>query len=157
MWRLSRCRTLEGIVLKNPISESSIINDMRVTSFNESVENNPPNETVLNESQKKYQLNLIGELLNYYAFLQPVNRLLDLYYKNSSSIKGNMIEPLIAIKEAGITKLLKLNTSFMAQLKTLCVDVMEPEKNAVIQERINKALDYFIKHTLEFIKTPLDT
>jgi len=154
---LSRCRTLEGIVLKNPISESSIINDMRVTSFNESVENNPPNETVLNESQKKYQLNLIGELLNYYAFLQPVNRLLDLYYKNSSSIKGNMIEPLIAIKEAGITKLLKLNTSFMAQLKTLCVDVIEPEKSAVIQGRINKAVDYFIKHTSEFIKTPLDT
>lgn len=154
---LSRCRTLEGIVLKNPISESSIINDMRVTSFNESVENNPPNETVLNESQKKYQLNLIGELLNYYAFLQPVNRLLDLYYKNSSSIKGNMIEPLIAIKEAGITKLLKLNTSFMAQLKTLCVDVIEPEKSAVIQGRINKAVAYFIKHTSEFIKTPLDT
>jgi hypothetical protein len=154
---LSRCRTLEGIVLKNPINESSIINDMRVTSFNESVENNPPNETVLNESQKKYQLNLIGELLNYYAFLQPVNRLLDLYYKNSSSLKGNMIEPLIAIKEEGITKLLKLNTSFMAQLKVLSVDIMEPEKNPVIRERINKALEYFINHTSEFIKTPLDT
>lgn len=153
---LSRCRTLEGIVLKNPISESSIINDMRVTSFNESVENNPPNETVLNESQKTYQLNLIGELLNYYAFLHPVNRLLDIYYKNSSSIKGNMIEPLIAIKEAGITKLLKLNTSFISQLKELSVDVMEPEKNPVIQERISKALEYFITHTSDYIKTPLD-
>lgn len=153
---LSRCRTLEGIVLKNPISESSIINDMRVTSFNESVESNQPNEDVLNESQKIYQLNLIGELLNYYAFLQPNNRLLDLYYKNSSSLKGNMIEPLIAIKEEGITKLLKLNTSFMAQLKALSVDIMEPENNPLIQERISKALDYFIKHTLYFIKTPFD-
>mgnify|MGYP003663323156 FL=1 len=154
---LSRCRTLEGIVLKNPISETSIINDTRVTSFNESVENNPPNEAVLSESQKTYQLNLIAELLNYYAFLQPVNRLLDIYYKNPNSLKGNIIEPLIAIKEEGITKLLKLNTSFTAQLKTLSVDILEPEKSNIIQERIKKALEYFLKHTSDFIKAPFDT
>ncbi|PKQ45016.1 helix-turn-helix domain-containing protein [Confluentibacter flavum] len=154
---LSRCKTLEGIVLKHPINKNSIINDLRVTSFTETVENNPPSETVLNESQKKYQLSLIEELLNYYAFLQPVNRILDVYYKNSSSIKGHIVEPLTTIKEEGITKLLKLNTSFMAQLKALSVDVMEPEKNTVIQERINKALAYFTKHTEDFIKTPLNT
>ncbi|WP_445733664.1 helix-turn-helix domain-containing protein [Mariniflexile sp.] len=153
---LSRCRTLEGIVLKNPISGNSIINDMRVTSFNQSVENNPPNETVLNESQKIYQLNLIEELLNYYALLQPVNRLLDLYYKNPSSLKGNILEPLTTIKEEGITKLLKLNTSFMAQLKMMSADVMAPEKSPPIQERIHKALEYFIKHTSDFIKAPFD-
>jgi hypothetical protein len=153
---LSRCRTLEGIVLKNPISDGSIINDMRVSSFNESVENNQPNEAILNASQKIYQLNLVEELLNYYSFLYPVNRLLDIYYKNSSSLKGNMIEPLIAIKETGITKLLKLNTSFSSQLNALCVDVLAPEKSPLIQERINKAIDYFLEHTLEFIKTPFD-
>ncbi|MGK0253249.1 MAG: hypothetical protein ACI9OE_000711 [Mariniflexile sp.] len=153
---LSRCRTLEGIVLKHPISESSIINDVRVTSFNEGVENNPPNKAVLNESQKTYQFNLIEELLNYYAFLQPVNRFLDIYYKNSSSLKGHMLEPLITLKEEGVTKLLKLNTSFIAQLKALSVDVLEPEKSIVIQERINKALEYFIKHTEDFIKAPFD-
>ncbi|WP_100613849.1 helix-turn-helix domain-containing protein [Confluentibacter citreus] len=154
---LSRCKTLEGIVLKFPIEKSSIINDMRVTSFTETVENNPPNETVLNESQKIYQLSLIEELLNYHAFLHPINRLLDVYYKNSSSLKGRIAEPLSIIKEEGITKLLKLNTSFMAQLKALSVDVMAPEKNTVIQERINKALAYFITHTEDFIKTPLNT
>jgi len=153
---LSRCKTLEGIVLKYPIESSSIINDMRVTSFTESVENNPPNDTILNESQKIYQLSLIEGLLNYHAFLQPINRLLDVYYKNSSSLKGNILEPLTAIKEEGITKLLKLNTSFMSQLKTLSVDVMEPEKNTVIQERIHKALAYFLKHTEDFIKAPLN-
>ncbi|MFD0834922.1 helix-turn-helix domain-containing protein [Mariniflexile aquimaris] len=153
---LSRCRTLEGIVLKNPISEDSIINDMRVSSFNESVENKQPNEAILNESQKVYQLNLVEELLNFYDFMYPVNRLMDIYYKNSSSLKGNMIEPLIAIKDEGITKLLKLNTSFLAQLKSLCADVLEPEKSPVIQERIHKALEYFTKHTLEYIKSPFD-
>ena len=154
---LSRCKTLEGIVLKYPINQNSIVNDMRVTSFTEAVENNTPNETVLNESQKFYQLSLIEELFNYHAFLQPVNRIFDLYYKNTSSIKGHVLEPLTIIKEEGITKLLKLNASFMMQLKTLSADVLEPDKDTIIKGRINKAIEYFINQTEGFIKAPLNS
>tara|TARA_R110002049_G_scaffold114927_1_gene266610 strand:+ start:22004 stop:24442 length:2439 start_codon:yes stop_codon:yes gene_type:complete len=150
---LSRCRTLDGIVLKNPISANSIINDARVTSFNENVENNPPNTAILNASQKAYQLNLIHELFNFYAFLYPVNRLIDIYYKNASSIKGNMLPPMETLKES-ITQLLKVNTSFIAQLKTLSHDVVELETDPAIQSRIHKALAYFMEHTREHIKTP---
>ena len=153
---LSRCRTLEGVVLKSPINTTNIINDTRVTSFNVEVENNPPNTIILNESQKTYQLNLIEELFNYYAFLNPVKRLLVIYYKNKNSIKGNIIEPLINIKDEGITKLLKVNNSFKIQLKELSVDVIEPEKSTIIQERIKKAFTYFIKQTEDYIKTPLE-
>lgn len=154
---LSRCKTLEGIVLKYPINQNSIVNDMRVTSFTEAVENNTPNETVLNESQKFYQLSLIEELFNYHAFLQPVNRIFDLYYKNTSSIKGHVLDPLTIIKEEGITKLLKLNASFMMQLKTLSADVLEPDKDPIIKGRINKAIEYFINQTEGFIKAPLNS
>lgn len=153
---LSRCKTLEGIILKNPINENSIINDTRVASFNESVENNPPNTTILNQSQKAYQLNLIEALFNYYDFLKPVNRFIDLYYNNQNSLKGTIISPLTTIKEEGITKLLKIKSDFSAQLKELSVDLIEPEKSLLIQERIDKAIAYFIKHTEDFIKTPLD-
>lgn len=153
---LSRCKTLEGIILKNPINENSIINDTRVASFNESVENNPPNTAILNQSQKAYQLNLIEALFNYYDFLKPVNRFIDLYYNNQNSLKGTIISPLTTIKEEGITKLLKIKSDFSAQLKELSVDLIEPEKSLLIQERIDKAIAYFIKHTEDFIKTPLD-
>ncbi len=152
---LSRCRTLEGIVLKNPINANSIINDTRVTSFNKDVENNPPNPEILNESQKIYQLNLIEELFNYYTFLYPIKRLIDIYYKNKSSLKGNIIAPLTTIKDEGITKLLKVNTSFMFQLKELSADIIDLEKSTIIQGRIQKALTYFIKHTEEHIKMSL--
>lgn len=154
---LSRCRTLEGIVLKNPINENSIINDVRVLSFNETVENNPPNTELLKQSQKAYQLHLIEDLFDYYGFLRPVNRFMDLYYNNQNSLKGNIIEPLTTIKEEGITKLLKINASFKAQLKELSADLVDPEKSPVIQERIHKALMFFLKHTEDFIKTPLET
>ncbi|ALJ05708.1 helicase [Pseudalgibacter alginicilyticus] len=150
---LSRCRTLDGIVLKNPINVNSIINDARVTTFNENVENNPPNIEILNESQKAYQINLIQELFSFYGFLYPVNRLTDIYYKNSGSIKGNMLPPIETLKES-ITNFLKVNAGFIAQLKKISQDVAKFETDPTIQERIQKALDYFMEYTREKIKTP---
>lgn len=153
---LSRCRTLEGIVLKSPISATSIISDTRVISFNKNVEENQPNTDTLNESQKIFQLNLIKELFGFYVFLYPVKRLIDIYYNNKTSLQGHIIEPLTHIKDEGITKLLQISNSFGIQLKNLCVDILEPEKDTNVQERIKKALAYFIKHTEENIKIPLD-
>jgi ribonuclease D len=153
---LSRCRTLEGIVLKNKISERSIINDIRVTSFNENVANNLPDEKALHESQKVYQLNLISDLFNFYDFLYPINRLIDIFYKNESSLKGNIIEVLMGIKDEGITKLLQVTSSFNHQLKELSLDTFDPEKDTVIKERIVKAIIYFIEQAKEKVSNPFD-
>ena len=152
---LSRCRTLEGIVLKSPINANNIISDTRVTAFNTDVENNPPNATTLNDSQKTYQLNLIEDLFNFYPFLYPIKRLMDIYYTNKNSIKGNIIAPLTTIKDEGITKLLQVNNSFKLQLKALSSDIITPESDSTIQERIKKALSYFKQHIETYIKTPL--
>ncbi len=154
---LSRCRTLEGIVLKNKINDRSIISDHRVTSFTQDVEDNPPTENALKESQKNYQLNLIEELFNYHSFLYPVKRCIDIYYKNRSSIEGNTLEPLTTIKDKGVVPLLQVGTSFKKQLKTLSAKIEAPENSPVIQKRIKKAVVYFIKHTEEYIKKPLES
>ncbi len=143
-------------MLKTKINERSIINDSRVTSFTQDVEDNPPTEKALKESQKAYQLNLIEELFNYHSFLYPIKRCLDIYYTNKTSIEGNTIEPLTTIKEKGVVQLLQISTNFKKQLKTLSAEIEAPEKNTAIQERIKKAVTYFIKHTEEYIKKPLD-
>ena len=153
---LSRCRTLEGVVLKSKIEAQSIITDSRVTSFSEHVAENQPNEVVLQESQKEFQLNLIAELLDYYHFLYPVNRLIDLYYKNKNSFEGVVFPHLEKMKEDGIQPILKVANSFKNQLKILTEVVVSPEKDEHIQERIQKAIAYFTKHTTETIKIPFE-
>jgi len=151
---LSRCRTLEGVVLKNKIDSGSIINDTRVTSFNENIAENQPNKSVLKESQKLFQLNLVADLLDYYHFLYPVNRLTDIYYKNKNSFEGNIINPLTELKEVGIRPILKVGNSFKNQLQALCKTIDSPEKDAVSKERIQKAIAYFTAHTLKKIVAP---
>ena len=44
---LSRCKSLEGLVLKSKINSSQIISDSNVISFNKDAEENQPNETIL--------------------------------------------------------------------------------------------------------------
>ncbi len=150
---LSRCKSLEGLVLKNKIDSSQIISDANVISFNKKAEENQPDETILKQSKAEFQLNLISEVFEFYKFLYPIGRILDLYYKNRTIVQGNIEVPLIKMKD-GITNLLKVSNGFKAQLQTLLNSKASPESNKEIQERFIKAISYFNKQTQEFIKEP---
>ncbi|KAB1160767.1 AAA family ATPase [Tenacibaculum aiptasiae] len=153
---LSRCKTLEGIVLKTPIKSSSIINDNSVKSFNKQVEENVPTNDDLEKSKRKFQINLINDLFSYHEFLQPVARLIDIYYNNQTSLQGNVIEPLKKIKDEGVVPLLKVANSFKIQLENLAIKEDEINDN-LIQERYIKALAYFKKETTEKIIDVFET
>jgi len=153
---LSRCKTLEGMILKTKITSSSIINDHRVASFNKNMEENEPDISILGESEKTYFLNLVDELFNYQSFMYPVNRVIDVYYKNKSSIEGNVLEPITKIKEKGIENILGVSLSFKKQLAILSSTVSNPEEDEKIKERITKGIAYFLAHTIENIRKPID-
>jgi len=154
---LSRCTSLDGLVLKTPITSSAIINDRTVSVFNESVEENHPDESILNESEKYFQLNLISEILDYQPLLYPVTRLIDVFYNNRTSIKGDVIDHLQTIKDDGIVALMKISNGFKNQLNTLSEDNILPENSSQIQDRFLKAIAYFLNTTQNNIQKPLDT
>ncbi len=154
---LSRCTSLEGLVLKTPITSSAIINDSTVSVFNEGVEENHPDESVLNESEKHFQLNLISEILDYQPLLYPITRLIDIFYNNRTSIKGDVIDHLQIIKDDGIVALMKISNGFKNQLNTLSEDNVLPQNSSQIQERFIKAITYFLNTTKNSIQKPLDT
>ena len=153
---LSRCSSLEGLVLKTPISSNAIINDQTVSSFNESVEENHPSEQELLESEKEFQLNLISELFDFQSFLYPTTRMIDIFYKNQTSIKGDVIDHLQTIKDDGVVNLMKVSNGFKHQLNKISDDNILPENSSVIQERFTKGVDYFINQTKNNIQKPLD-
>ena len=152
---LSRCTSLEGLVLKTPISNSAIINDTTVQVFSKEVEENHPDETILTASEIQFQLNLISELLDYQSFLYPVSRLIDIYYKNRTSIKGEVIEHLQLIKDNGIVALMKVSNGFKNQLLAISSEGILPESSSQIQDRFKKAVDYFLTVSIKNIVQPI--
>ncbi|MBA6154503.1 helix-turn-helix domain-containing protein [Gelidibacter maritimus] len=143
---LSRCKSLEGLVLKSKIDSSQIINDQQVSSFTQSSAENQPDEEALELAKKTFQLDSINDIFNYYGFLYPINRLLDIFYKNRGSIQGHVEAPLISLKD-GVTNLLKVGHRFNNQLQDISNDEHLPETNNQIQERFKKAIAYFKTET----------
>ena len=152
---LSRCTSLDGLVLKTPITSSAIISDTTVTEFTEGVEKNHPDENVLNASEKEFQLNLISEVFNYSHLLYPTTRLIDIFYKNKSSIKGDIIDHLQTIKDDGIVALMKVSNGFKIQLNAISEDNILPENSSLVQDRFIKGVDYFLSKTITNITQPL--
>lgn len=139
---LSRCKSLEGLVLKSKIHSNQIVSDSNVVSFTKDAEQNEPDESVLEFSQKDFQLDLIFEIFDFYEFLNPVNRVLDIFYKNRTVIEGHLEQPLLTIKNA-LVNLLKISNGFNTQLKQLSKKEDLPEVSEIIQERFKKAIAYF--------------
>ncbi|WP_147676119.1 helix-turn-helix domain-containing protein [Algibacter pacificus] len=152
---LSRCKSLEGLVLKSKIHSNQIISDANVITFNKNAEANEPDRTILEESQKNFQLDLIAEVFDFYPFLYPANRILDIFYKNRGSIKGHIEAPLLAIKPA-ITNFLKVSNGFNAQLKELSKTEPLPDTSTLIQDRFKKAIAYFKVQTETHFVTQLN-
>ncbi|MCD2259721.1 helix-turn-helix domain-containing protein [Psychroserpens luteolus] len=150
---LSRCKSLDGLVLKSKINENHVISDSNIKSFTRALEDNEPDTNILEKSKIEFQLNLISELFDYYKFLYPVNRILDIYFKNRGSIEGHVEIPLNAIKVT-ITDLLKVANGFRAQLLEMSIENQLPEFNELLQKRFKKALDYFNHQTQTNIIEP---
>ena len=147
---LSRCKSLEGLVLSSKINSSQIISDSNVLSFNKMTEENQPDESILQASKSEFQLNLIAELFDFYKFLYPIGRILDIYYKNRTSIEGQVEDPLNTIKSC-VTALLKVANAFKAQIMALSESSEAPESSEALQERFIKAISYFSAQTKEHI------
>jgi len=62
---LSRCKTLEGLVLSSPLSTNAIICDEKVHQFNMDASAHLPNSEMLSQMQRAYELNLIDELFDF--------------------------------------------------------------------------------------------
>ncbi|OBX25156.1 HRDC domain-containing protein [Gelidibacter algens] len=139
---LSRCKSLEGLVLKNKINSGQIINDQQVTSFTKIAEAHQPDIHALQIARRIFQLDAIHEIFDFYEFLYPINRLLDIYYKNRVHIQGQLNVPLNTMKTA-ITNLLKINSGFKGQLNQICEEDSLPETNDNLQERFKRAIAYF--------------
>jgi hypothetical protein len=62
---LSRCRTLSGMVLRNPIAAQNIIGDPAIAHFNRSAEAIKPDQLSLERDMERYRQFLLAELFNF--------------------------------------------------------------------------------------------
>lgn len=158
----SRCKTLEGMVLKSRINQRSIISDQSVQVFSKSIANNQPNTNILDEAKFEYQLFLINELFNFHFIHFLIQKSIKQLSDVGLIFHGNLKDQLEHMVSTGSAPLLRIASNFNFQLKQMLATEKEIEGSSSIQDRIKKAAAYFLlqsnTHLMEpFQKGSFDT
>ncbi len=150
---LSRCRTLEGVVLSTPIRLDSVKKDFVVQSFSNDVENNPLTEQNLIDDKRMYYHSILIELFDFTQLiinLRYVKRLLE---ENLSRIYPKLIDRWDTHFELFLTDINSISAKFKIQIDGLMQNP-DYESDPILAERVNKGVNYFIDKSVDTL-TPL--
>ena len=151
---LSRCKTLEGLVLTTPLSPRVLINNSSVSDFNKSASENPPGETQLEKARIIYQHTLLYELFDFSPLLRRINHCLKLMNEHSASIHSSLIDLFETIATSVKNDIENVAKKFINQITLLLHQNPDIEQNAPLQERVIKATTYFAEK-IQICSNPL--
>lgn len=141
---LSRCRTLEGIVLSSKISHSSVIMDSRVGAFNKDIESNQPDDSDLEKAKQQYVLDVLVDLFDFKKLQYSLGRIIKGLQENYTSVSDNPVDDFIRIEKNVFGQIVIIASRFQNQLSSLLVDKGSANES-YFQDRIKKASGYFLE------------
>lgn len=153
---LSRCRSLEGLVLSSPLNTESVINDKTVVDFTCDVEKNEPGEQELTQARKEYEKQLIAELFDFKTLTGHIKYFLRIWSENEAVIMGNMRDVLVKVLSPINTEMVDVAEKFYSQVSIIVNQYGYAEENGKLNERIQKAVGYFQGKIQEHIDLPLE-
>jgi len=140
---LSRCKTMEGMVLSTPISNQCIKSDAKVSVFNHEIEQNPPGQELLEKSKLAFQHSLLLELFDFQPLLRRLNYCVKLMNEHEESILPALKAVFVSMSPDVRRDLTDVSEKFKGQLLQLIATNNNVEENIPLQERIQKACHYF--------------
>ena len=143
---LSRCTSLEGLVLKTHITSNVLINDYSVDRFVELLPEREPTQEKVDWLRHDYELEVMCELINFDSVYRAFGRLMKVIYTNSSLFEDTMIQDLSQRRNKIFDELCSVGIKFESQLRKLHEEALSCEQNAALQERLNKGVAYFEEH-----------
>lgn len=143
---LSRCRTLDGIVLSEPLQRDAIISDNVVDSFVGNISRLTPSETEVSRLQQSYIIQVLDELFDFTQLQTSFNLLLrtidEHFYRKYPKLLteykcvGTKFTDLI-----DVARKFKMQYARLAQNNSQC---------GMLEERVRKAAEYYSTKLSEF-------
>lgn len=151
---LSRCKSLEGMVLSSPLRLESIITDHTIDDFNREMEMMSPDRVKLNLLQRQYFYELLCEQFDFHSLERDfghVLRILDEHlYRLYPKLLGQYKEAFEHYK----TEVTKVGDTFQSQYTELVNATDDYAHDEKLQKRLISGANYF-KTKLEELLSPL--
>lgn len=140
---LSRCRSLEGLILKSPITADNVITDERVIRFTNDAVVSRPDALALENASKNYEWTLINDLLDFSAIQKNWSVLKRSTFGNNP---GNTAFHDIAVKinEVLESEIVGVASRFIKKEFTGLSKTKAVKDEVEFIERLSKASKYFI-------------
>lgn len=146
---LSRCKSLEGLVLSTPIPAHAIIRDASVDAFNAFAASRQPDNAAISTMQRAYYLQQVADLFDFgdvsTAFYSAM-RLVNEHYGKTF--------PRLALEYKArnafiIKEVVEVAKTFSQQYTALIGSEANYATSPLLQERIQKGATYFLKKLKE--------
>jgi hypothetical protein len=151
---LSRCTTLQGIVLLSKITSGSLFSDQNITHF-ASNKQTPQLPEELTLDKHHYQSKVLTELFDFAPSHKAYNNLVRVLEEHVSSFNEETL-PWLKDVESQLINLEEVGKKFQPQLVQLLQQKTLPENNVSLQERVIAAANYF-NERLQWLITHLSS
>lgn len=139
---LSRCRTLQGLVLENPVSPSSIINDTSVDRFYNDHNCDDIDEAHLDMLERQYKVGLLDDLFNFRQMFAAMEGVMRLYQENFMRKFPAIVQDWVQMYETKNREINKVADTFRHQYSCMAMEGSRSEQ--VLGERVKAACKYFV-------------
>jgi len=143
---LSRCTSLEGLVLKTRITSNALVNDYSVDQFVEHLPEKEPTQEKVDQLRHDYELETMLELIDFDGIYKDFGKLMKVIYANDTLFEGSMIQDLSQRRNRIHEELCQIDIKFESQIRKLHEEKPSCEQNPALQERLIKGVAYFDEH-----------
>ena len=143
---LSRCTSLEGLVLKTRITSNALVNDHSVDQFVEQLPEKEPTQEKVDQLRHDYELETMLELIDFDGIYKDFGKLMKVIYDNDTLFEGKMIQDLSQRRNKIHEELCSVGIKFESQVRKLHDQLPSCEQNPTLQERLIKGVAYFDEH-----------
>lgn len=156
---LSRCRTLEGIVLSEPLQREAVISDDVLDEYMKDMYARIPTADDISALQRAYSVQLLDELFDFQPLLSAFSMLLrtldEHFYRKQPKLLAEYKRLAPALGD-----MVDVARKFKAQYTKLAYS-QEHGANDLLQERVRKAAEYYSDRLAELVllcaKTKVET
>lgn len=141
---LSRCRSLEGLVLDRPVPPNAVITDSGVNAFIGYCEQNSPDTDRVTNLKIQYQFTLLAELFDF----EPIRRAYNDFHRNVLEylvpLFPEIEDDMTAFKNKIESNLCDVGRRFIESYRGRSIADALSNPESGLTERIKKGCDYFI-------------
>ena len=140
---LSRCRTLEGMVLKAPVRPQNVKTDPQIVGFMQNAVIEPPNEALLQKSIRDFELEVLTDIFDFKVLTigwEQLVKILMIGETNQSAISTGMQQASDLLNN----EIRAIGNRFIKKELSALTDEQQLWKNKEFVSRLKKAIAYFM-------------